>query len=169
LTNSYSNTCSVDEDSIEEEAPLPINFSILLTQALDVLRKSAGFRMANKELGKLNLAILDKVEGDSSTQTIGAKLSTNQFLLTSLLIGSLFQLEIIFEPNKSLQMWVKSSDNQYVLVGDITFDKDGSAVLPGIEFKESGQYELIFVISDILNLAQPELSNKVMGLTVSVN
>jgi hypothetical protein len=169
LTNSYSNTCSVDEDSIEEEAPLPINFSILLTQSLDVLRKSAGFSMANNELGKLNLAILDNVKGDSSAQTVGAKLSTNQFLLTSLPVSSLFQLEIIFEPNKSLQMWVKSSDNQYVLVGDITFDKDGRAVLPGIEFKESGQYELIFVISEIMKLAQPQLSNKVMGLSVSVN
>jgi len=74
-----------------------------------------------------------------------------------------------FEANKSLQTWVKSSDGQYVLVGDITFDKDGNAVLPGIEFKKSGQYELIFVNSDKKDLTQPELVNKVIGLTVYVN
>lgn len=66
-------------------------------------------------------------------------------------------------------MWVKSSDSQYVLVGDVTFDKDGNAVLPGIEFKKSGSYELIFVDSDKKDLNQPELVNKVSGLTVYAN
>jgi hypothetical protein len=66
-------------------------------------------------------------------------------------------------------MWVKSLDDQYVLVGDVSFDKDGNAVLPGIEFKKSGQYEFIFVNSDKKDLTQPELVNKVIGLTVYVN
>jgi hypothetical protein len=66
-------------------------------------------------------------------------------------------------------MWVKSSEGQYVLVGDVSLDKDGNAVLPGIEFKKSGQYELIFVNSDKKDLTQPELLNKVIGLTVYVN
>jgi hypothetical protein len=66
-------------------------------------------------------------------------------------------------------MWVKSLDDQYVLVGDVTFDKDGNAVLPGIEFKKSGQYELIFVNSDKKDLTQPELMNKVTGLSAYVN
>jgi hypothetical protein len=66
-------------------------------------------------------------------------------------------------------MWVKSLDNQYVLLGNITFDKDGKAMLPGIEFKKSGSYELIFVNSDKKDLTQPELVNKVSGLTVYVN
>jgi hypothetical protein len=55
------------------------------------------------------------------------------------------------------------------LIGDISLDKDGNAVLPGIEFKKSGQYEIIFVNSDKKDLAQPELVNKVSGLTVYVN
>ena len=66
-------------------------------------------------------------------------------------------------------MWVKSSDGQYVLIGDITFDKDGNAVLPGIGFKKGGSYELILVNSDKKDLNQPELVNKVSGLTVYVN
>ena len=104
-----------------------------------------------------------------SAPITGAKLFTNQSLTTSLSIGGLLQLEINFEVNESLQMWVKSSEGQYVLVGDVTFDKDGNAVLPGIEFKKSGQYELIFVNSETKDLTQPELVNKVMGLTVYVN
>jgi len=74
-----------------------------------------------------------------------------------------------FEANKSLQLWVKSSDNQYVLLGDITFDKNGKAILPGIEFKKSGQYDFIFVNSDKTEQTQPEVVNKVSGLTVYVN
>ena len=164
LTNSYSNTCSV-----EEEVSPRINFSYLPTQILDSLSKSVGFEVAKSNLNKLDVAFLDEVKGEKSAPITGAKLFANQSLITSLSAGSLLQLEINFEANKSLQMWVKSSDDQYVLVGDITFDKDGNAVLPGIEFKKSGQYELIFVNSDKKDLAQPELVNKVSGLSVYVS
>ena len=161
LINSYSNGC--------EDLTSRISFSYLLTQVLDSLSKSVGFAVAKSDLSKLDLALLDQVKGDKSAQIIGSKLFANQSLSTSLSVGSLLQLEINFEANKSLQMWVKSSDGQYVLLGDITFDKDGNAVLPGIEFKKSGQYELIFVNSDKKDLTQPELINKVIGLTVYVN
>ena len=161
LINSYSNGC--------EDLTSRISFSYLLTQVLDSLSKSVGFAVAKSDLSKLDLALLDQVKGDKSAQIIGSKLFANQSLSTSLSVGSLLQLEINFEANKSLQMWVKSSDGQYVLLGDITFDKEGNAVLPGIEFKKNGQYELIFVNSDKKDLTQPELINKVIGLTVYVN
>jgi hypothetical protein len=164
LTNSYSNTCSV-----EEQVSPRFNFSFLPTQALDALSKSVGFTAAKSDLNKLDLALLDQVKDGKSAQIIVGKLFSYQSLSTSLSAGSLLQLEINFEANKSLQVWVKSSDDQYVLLGDITFDKDGNAVLPGIEFKKSGQYELIFVNSDKKDLTQPELMNKVIGLTVYVN
>jgi hypothetical protein len=161
LINSYSNGC--------EDLTSRINFSYLLTQVLDVLKKSVGFTAAKSDLSKLDLALLDQVKDGKSAQIIGGKLFSYQSLSTSLSAGSIFQLEIGYEANKSLQVWVKSSDDQYVLVGDVSFDKDGNAVLPGIEFKKSGQYELIFVNSDKKDLTQPELVNKVIGLTVYVN
>jgi len=157
------------EDNGDEQVSPRFNFSLLSTQVLDSLKKSVGFTAAKSDLSKLDLALLDQVKSDKSAQIIGGKLFSYQSPLTSLSVGSLLQLEINFEANKSLQMWVKSSDDQYVLVGDITFDKDGNAVLPGIEFKKSGQYELIFVNSDKKDLTQPELMNKVIGLTVYVN
>jgi hypothetical protein len=169
LTGSYANTCNGGEDNGDEEVSPRFNFSFLPTQALDDLSKSAGFKAAKGDLSKLDLALLDKVKDDKAAQIIGAKLFSYQSLSTSLSVGSLLQLEISYEANKSLQMWVKSSDGQYVLAGDVTFDKDGNAVLPGVEFKKSGQYELIFVNSDKKDLTQPELVNKVSGLTVYVN
>jgi len=169
LTNSYSNTCNGGEDNGGEEVSPRFNFSFLPTQALDGLSRSDGFEVAKSDLSKLDLALLDKVKDDKAAQIIGAKLPSYQSLSTYLSIGSLLQLEINYEANKSLQIWVKSSDDQYVLIGDITFDKDGNAVLPGIEFKKSGLYEFIFVNSAKKGLALPELANKVSGLTVYVN
>jgi hypothetical protein len=163
-----SNNPFSDEDEVVDDSPR-YNFSFLSTQVLDVLKKSVGFKAAKSDLSKLNLALFDQVKGDKSAQIIGAKLFSYQSLSTSLSAGSIFQLEINYEASKSLQVWVKSSDDQYVLLGDITFDKDGNAVLPGIEFKKSGSYELIFVNSDKKDLTQPELVNKVSGLTVYVN
>jgi hypothetical protein len=164
----FSNPPLADEDEVVADSPR-YDFSFLSTQVLDVLKKSVGFTAAKSDLSKLDLALLDQVKSDKSAQIIGGKLFSYQSLSTSLSASSLLQLEINFEANKSLQVWVKSSDDQYVLVGDITFDKDGNAVLPGIEFKKSGQYELIFVNSDKKDLTQPELMNKVIGLTVYVN
>ena len=161
LVNSYSNGC--------EDLTSRIISSYLPTQILDSLRKSVGFAAAKSDLSKLDIALLDQVKSNSSAPIIGASLYSYQSLTTSLSVGSLLQLEINSAANTSLQMWVKSSDGQYVLVGDVTFDKDGNAVLPGIEFKKSGQYELIFVNSDKKDLTQPELINKVIGLTVYVN
>ena len=161
LVNSYSNGC--------ENLTSRIISSYLPTQILDSLRKSVGFAAAKSDLSKLDIALLDQVKSNSSAPIIGASLYSYQSLTTSLSVGSLLQLEINSAANTSLQMWVKSSDGQYVLVGDVTFDKDGNAVLPGIEFKKSGQYELIFVNSDKKDLTQPELINKVIGLTVYVN
>jgi len=158
-----------DEDNGDEQVSPRFNFSFLPTQALSALSKSVGFEAAKSDLNKLDLALLDQVKGEKSAPITGAKLFANQSLTTSLSVGSLLQLEVSFAANTSLQMWVKSSDGQYVLLGDITFDKDGNAVLPGIEFKKSGQYELIFVNSDKKDLTQPELINKVSGLTVYVN
>jgi hypothetical protein len=157
------------EDNGDEQVSPRFNFSFLSTQVLDSLKKSVGFTAAKSDLSRLDLALLDQVKDGKSAPIIGAKLFSYQSPLTSLSVGSILQLEINFEANKSLQVWVKSSDDQYVLVGDISLDKDGNAVLPGIEFKKSGQYELIFVNSETKDLTQPELVNKVMGLTVYVN
>ena len=164
LTDSYSNTCSVNE-----EASPRINFSFLPTKAQDGLSYSFGFEIAKNEFSKFNLALLDQIKGDKSATITGAKLFANQSLTTSLSVGSILQLEINFEANKSLQMWIKSSDDQYELVGDIILDKNGNAVLPGIEFKKNGRYEFIFLNSDKKVPVQHELVNKVSGLTVYVN
>ena len=153
---------------IEEVAPR-IGFTTLVTQALDVLKKPVGFTVARSGLNKVDLALLDQVKNDKNGKISGAKLFSNQSLTTYLSAGDLLQLEISFEANKFLQMWVKSPENQFVLLGDITFDKDGNAILPGIEFKKSGQYEIIFVNPNGKDLSEPELENKVSGLTVYVN
>ena len=157
----------LEDEAIEVAAW--INSYSLSTQALDVLSTSFGFKLGKSDLSKLDIAFFEQVKSDKSAQIIGSKLFANQFLSTSLSVGNLLQLEINFEAAKSLQMWVKSSDNQYVLLGNITFDKDGKAMLPGIEFKKNGQYEFIFVNSDKADLTQPELVNKVIGLTVYVS
>jgi len=145
------------------------DISCVPSKALDALRKPVGFKTSKSDLGKSDIALLDQVMSDSKVQIIGAKLfASGGMCSTALSVGRLLQLEVTFEPSKSIQVWVKSSNNQYVLMGDITFDKDGNAVLPGIDFKKSGQYEFIFVNSVKKDSTQPDLINKVGGVTVYV-
>jgi hypothetical protein len=145
------------------------DISCVPSKELDALRKPVGFKTSKSDLGKLDIALFDQVISNSEVQITGAKLFANSGMCSTVTsVGRLMQLEVNFESSKSLQMWIKSSNNQYVLMGDITFDKDGNAVLPGIDFKKSGQYEFIFVNSFKKDSTQPDLINKVSGVTVYV-
>jgi hypothetical protein len=73
LTNSYSNTCSVDV-----EVSVRVKSSYLLTQVLDSLSKSVGFAVAKSGLSRFDLALLDQVKGDKGAQITGAKLFSYQ-------------------------------------------------------------------------------------------
>jgi hypothetical protein len=42
-----------------------------------------------------------------------------------------------------VELWIKSPDGNWLLAGVITFDKDGRAVLPPLQFKNAGDYSLV--------------------------
>ena len=79
------------------------------------------------------------------------------------------QVSLNSDSKQQLQLWVISPNGDLVLFGVITFDDNGKAVLPALEFKISGQFEFLFIESKNDLGSQPNLSNKVGGLTIMVN
>jgi hypothetical protein len=54
------------------------------------------------------------------------------------------QISLKSESKAPVELWVLSPDGKWLFVGVITFDKDGKAVLPPLQFKNMGDYSLVF-------------------------
>ena len=57
--------------------------------------------------------------------------------------GESLQISLKSESKEPLELWVKSPDGSWLLAGVITFDKDGKAILPPLQFKNAGDYTLV--------------------------
>jgi hypothetical protein len=57
--------------------------------------------------------------------------------------GEALQISFKSESKEPVELWVKSPDGTWLLAGVITFDKDGKAVLPPLQFKSAGDYSLV--------------------------
>jgi len=57
--------------------------------------------------------------------------------------GEALQISLKSESKEPVELWVKSPDGSWLLAGVITFDKDGKAILPPLQFKNAGDYSLV--------------------------
>jgi hypothetical protein len=58
-------------------------------------------------------------------------------------VGDALQISLKSESKEPVELWVKPADGKWFLAGIITFDKDGKAVLPPLQFKNAGNYSLV--------------------------
>ncbi len=58
-------------------------------------------------------------------------------------VGEALQISLNSESKEPVELWVKTPYGGWLLVGVITFDKDGKAVLPPLHFKNAGDYSLV--------------------------
>ena len=57
--------------------------------------------------------------------------------------GEALQISLKSESKEPVELWVKSPDGTWLLAGVITFNKDGKAILPPLQFKNAGDYSLV--------------------------
>jgi hypothetical protein len=57
--------------------------------------------------------------------------------------GEALQISLKSEGKEPVELWVKLPDGNWLLAGVITFDKDGKAILPPLQFKNVGNYSLV--------------------------
>ncbi len=57
--------------------------------------------------------------------------------------GEALQISLNSESKEPVELWVKTPYGGWLLVGMVTFDEDGKAVLPPLQFKNVGDYSLV--------------------------
>ena len=100
----------------KNESPLPKNAAISFIETTE----------------KIDLA---KVKAVEIAPTANVKVAANA--------GEALQISLKSESKEPVELWVKSPDGSWLLAGVITFDKDGKAILPPLQFKSVGDYSLV--------------------------
>jgi hypothetical protein len=115
----------------------------LQVRTLERIQKSLGFNQetlmpasaAISFLGPREEIDIDKVKSVEIEPTVNVKVSTKA--------GEALQISLKSDSKEPVELWVKSPDGTWLLAGVITFDKDGNAILPPLQFKNVGEFTLV--------------------------
>jgi hypothetical protein len=72
------------------------------------------------------------------------EITPNAIVRVSTKTEEALQISLKSESKAPVELWVLSPDGKWLLAGVITFDKDGKAILPPLQFKNAGDYSLVF-------------------------
>jgi hypothetical protein len=145
LTSTYRNSCTGDE--IRPTATVRIRIS---EENLEVVATQT----VQSVLGAERWAYLEPLAKNASTELI---VKDNFYNLTVKAVeiaptanvkvvakaGEALQISLKSESKEPVELWVKSPDGSWLLAGVITFDENGKAILPPLQFKNAGDYSLV--------------------------
>ena len=110
---------------------------------LEKIEKSLGFK--NESL-LIKDAVIEFIESSAKIELAKIK-AVEVSVITNARVyaktGEALQISLKSESKEPVELWVKSPDESWLLAGVITFDKDGKAILPPLQFKKAGDYTLV--------------------------
>lgn len=160
------------QSSTEQEAQ---NFSLsgtgILTLKIESKKEpsaSIGFVSSQFDLKEMKIQFIPTSDNNKNEQVSGIQTSINQTSQVFVKVGEGLQLTLNSTSEKGLQLWVRSAEGKFILLGLVSFDEDGKAILPAMEFNDSGQFEIIFIDSDNSSLDTLELNKRLGSLVINV-
>ena len=111
---------------------------------------------------------------DSATKFDIAKVKAVQIVSTEnvkavVKAGEALQISLNSKSKDPVELWMKTPYGSWLLVGMITFDEDGKAVLPPLQFKNVGDYLLVLSKPSADSAKGSEPLNQSGSVLVEVN
>ncbi len=146
LINSYVSSCS-GGDSGENVTTRRVRERELretkeLIPALKI-EKAIGFKNGSSLLNNAAISFVETTEKIDITKVKSVEITATANVKVNTKAGEALQISLKSESKEPVELWVKSPDGSWLLVGVITFDKDGKAILPPLQFKNAGDYSLV--------------------------
>jgi hypothetical protein len=142
----YENTCE-DDDSL----PLPRldRFErefreVIETRSPEKIEKTLGFKNETALPKDAVIAFLQSTDKIDIAKVKSFEITPNSVVRVSTKTEEALQISLKSESKAPVELWVLSTDGKWLLAGVITFDKDGKAILPPLQFKNAGDYSLVF-------------------------
>jgi hypothetical protein len=116
---------------------------LLEPKPLSVIEKTLGFKN-NKLIPKsAAISIFGSREEIDLAKVKSVEISPTENVKVKARAGEALQISLKSESKETVELWVKLPDGTWLWAGEITFDKDGKAILPPLQFKSAGDYSLV--------------------------
>jgi len=110
---------------------------------IEKIEKTLGF-MKELQLAKnAPIAFVETTEKIDIAKVKAVEIAPTANVKVAAKAGEALQISLKSESKEPVELWVKSPDGTWLLAGVITFDKDGKAILPPLQFKNAGDYTLV--------------------------
>jgi len=113
------------------------------SRAPERIEKSVGFKNETPLSKSAPITIVEPTEKIDVARVKAVEIAPTANVKVSAKAGEALQISLKSESKEPVELWVKSPDGSWLLAGVITFDKDGKAILPPLQFKNAGDYSLV--------------------------
>ncbi len=107
------------------------------------IEKSLGFKTEASLPKNAQLTFVDATTKIDIAKVKAVEIAPTANVQVTAKAGEALQISLKSESKEPVELWVKSPDGSWLLAGVITFDKDGKAILPALQFKNVGDYTLV--------------------------
>jgi hypothetical protein len=107
------------------------------------IEKSLGFKSETPLPKPSLIAFIESIEKIDLTKVKALEIAPTANVKIVAKTGEALQISLKSESKEPVELWVKSPDGTWLLAGVITFDTDGKAILPPLQFKNAGDYTLV--------------------------
>ena len=147
LSGSYENSCSSGNDgtpspSRRDRTEREVR-EVKEGRTPDKIEKSLGFKNETPLPRNAPIAFVETTEKFELAKIKAVEIAPTANVKVSTKTGEALQISLRSESKEPVELWVKSPDGSWLLAGVITFDKDGKAILPALQFKNAGDYMLV--------------------------
>ena len=139
LSASYANTCVAPVTTNRERRIR----EFIQTTSMTEIAKTLGFVVSPKFPNDASIAFIKSEKELVISKILGLQIAADRVARTFVKTGEALQISYEYEGKDPIELWVKLANGQWLLAGVITFDKDGKAILPPLQFKSAGDYSLV--------------------------
>jgi hypothetical protein len=141
----YENSCAGGDGG----SPTPVRREravreVIETRTLEKIEKTLGFKNDKPLPNDAVIAFLQSTDKIDIAKVKSLEITPNAIVRVNAKTEEALQISLNSESKAPVELWVLSPDGKWLLAGVITFDKDGKAILPPLQFKNAGDYSLVF-------------------------
>ena len=118
-------------------------FSPIALLQVEKIEKAIGFKNETPLSKTAPIAFVEATENIDLAKVKAVEIAPTANVKVAAKAGEALQISLKSESKEPVELWVKSPDGSWLLAGVITFDKDGKAILPPLQFKNAGDYTLV--------------------------
>jgi len=173
LIASYGNTCHAPAGPNREREIGEITQTTMteIAEPIGTMTEKAetiGFDISPKFPNDLPIGFIKSEKEFANSKIRVWRQAANRDVRTFLKKGEALKITFRYKSKDPIELWVKLSNEKSYLAGVITFEKNGEAILPLLQFKDAGKYVIVLKKPSADSIKANTQLNQIGALTVIV-